>query len=152
MKLALQKEDIKLNLVSRTKEAVIKELVHFFTKRDNLLSQEEEIFNCVMEREKLQTTGIGKKIAVPHAKTEAVTQLYVIAGTSKEGIDFDSIDNLPTHLFFLIISPRSSSGPHVKALSTIAKLTSNEQLKNNLINAENEETFYNILKTGEQLL
>lgn len=144
MKLDLTPDDIKINLEAKNKEEALKELVHFLSSQNHLLNQEEEILNAVKEREILQSTGIGDFVAVPHAKTELVDKLYIIAATAKEGIDFEAIDEKPAKIFFLLVSSRSYSGPHVKALGVISKLLLDETIKNNLIQAETPGNFHEL--------
>lgn len=141
MKLDLKAADILIELNAESKDTAIDEMVNFLCERNGFADKAAAISETVKEREELQSTGIGLGVGIPHAKTEEVDKLYIIAATKKEGLDFDSMDNDPAKLFFMLISPRSYSGPHVKALSTIAKLMQDASIRKELLFSETAEEF-----------
>ena len=92
----------------------------------------EEILASLKQREETMSTGIGFGVAIPHARSSAVSQLTLVGGVSPEPVPFDSIDGEPVRLFFLIVGPESSAGQHVKVLSRIARLVKHENLREQL--------------------
>ena len=96
------------------------------------------------------STGIGHGIAIPHAKSPLVTDLSLVCGKSRIGIPFDALDGEPVSLFFLLIGPDSAAGPHVKALSRIARLVRRESVREALLAAETTEEFHQILVEAEE--
>ena len=85
-----------------------------------------------MARESLGSTAIGQGIAIPHAKSDSVTKLVAAFGLSKKGVDFDSLDGEPVNIFFLLLAPQDSAGPHLKALARIARLLKDKYFRDNL--------------------
>ena len=79
------------------------------------------------------STGIGKGVAIPHGKCKAVDKLVGVLGIKKEGVDFQSLDEQPVYLFFLLVSPLNVSGPHIRALAHISRLLRHDNLRKRLI-------------------
>jgi PTS system nitrogen regulatory IIA component len=118
----IRPEVVKVPLVSTNKPDVIRELVELL--RDaGLITDVEAVYDALMARESLGSTGLEQGIAVPHAKTPAVNSLTVALGISPRGIDFQAIDGNPSKLFFLLLAPPGQSGPHIEALADIARIT-----------------------------
>jgi mannitol/fructose-specific phosphotransferase system IIA component (Ntr-type) len=88
-------------------------------------------------------------LAVPHAKTPVVDRLYVAFGRAAAGIDFDSVDGGKATLFFILVSPRDVSGPHIKALAGISRLVKHEEFRAELIDCLDVKSFLNSLKRAE---
>ena len=97
----------------------------------------DAVLQAIQEREDLQSTGLESGIAVPHGKTPAVPSLRLAIGIAPDGIDFNSLDGVPSKLFFLLVAPPDQAGPHVEALGEIAKLAQSTAICRALINAEN---------------
>jgi mannitol/fructose-specific phosphotransferase system IIA component (Ntr-type) len=111
----------------------------------------EDILNEVLVREKVRSTGIGHGIAIPHARTALVKQLYCAAATSEKGIEYKALDGKPVSLFFLIISPDFTVVPHLNILSAISHLVSKKaKLSTELNSVESPEEFMEILKETEE--
>lgn len=125
---------VKVPLISDNKPAVLRELVQIL-KDAGKISDFEGVLEAIHKREDQGSTGLELGIAVPHAKTEAVQSLTIAIGISPEGIDFNSIDGKPSHLFFLMLAPTTQSGPHIEALAEIAKLSRSKAFCNTIINA-----------------
>lgn len=125
---------VKIPLESNDKPAVIRELVKAL-KDANEISDYDSALKAVQDRENKQSTGLVGGIAVPHAKTVAVASLKLAIGISPEGVDFDSMDKQPSKLFFLLLASPNMSGPHVEALSEIARLARSKSLIEALINS-----------------
>lgn len=119
------------DLKATDKENVIKELVTLL-KDIGEISDQEKIVEIIMEREKLGSTGIGQGIAVPHAKTNDVKQIVVAFGLSQKGVNFESLDEEPVYLIFLVLAPVEATGMHLKLLAKIARLLKDKVFRNSL--------------------
>jgi len=117
-------------------------VVHALETRDKIMA-------AVTEREKIMSTGIGCGLAVPHAKVDFLDEMLIAACSVKRGLDCDAIDQQPVYLLFLILSPASTVGPHIRALSAISRLLSDADIRRNLILAEDSAAFYAALVAGE---
>ena len=136
-----KKEYIIEALKAKSKRAVLAELSEIFT-RDHAGIQSEAMIEVLLEREKLGSTGIGDGIAIPHGKLKGLESLVISFGRSREGIDFDSIDGRPAHIFFLLMAPESSTGQHLKALAKISRMLKDPEFRNDLLSAKNAEELY----------
>ena len=128
---------IESDMKSTTKTDAIRELVALL-KRAGSITQEDAVAEVVLEREELGTTGIGEGIAVPHGKSGAVESLLAAFGRSVRGIDFEALDNQPVHLFFLLVAPKNSTGPHLIALARISRLLKNRDFRKALMDAKDK--------------
>ncbi|MXZ75390.1 MAG: PTS sugar transporter subunit IIA [Gemmatimonadetes bacterium] len=131
----LDENAILVNLKATQKQEVIEELAAALTESGRI-SDNREVLQAVLEREKIMSTGIGKGVAIPHGKCKAVDRLVGVLGIKKEGVDFQSLDEQPVYLFFLLVSPLNVSGPHIRALAHISRLLRHDNLRKQLIAAE----------------
>lgn len=143
----LQKEAIVSNLKSRDKKGVVAELAAPVSRIAGL--DPDELVRILMERERLGSTGIGGGIAIPHGKIKAGS-LTVGFGLSRMGVDFESVDGRPAHIFFLLITPENSTGLHLKLLARISRTLKNEPFKERLLNASGADEIFNIIKDEDE--
>ena len=136
---------IKTPVVSKDKPDVLRELVQIL-KDAGEIDDFDSALKAVQDREDKMSTGLEKGIAVPHATTNAVSSLKLAIGIAPEGIDFDSMDKEPSKLFFLLLAPPGQAGPHVEALSEIAKLANSTSFCKALINADNAQEVVDLMK------
>jgi PTS system nitrogen regulatory IIA component len=136
-----KKEYIIEELKANSKRAVLGELSEIFTRYHTGI-QNEAMVEVLLDREKLGSTGIGDGIAIPHGKLKGLDSLVISFGRSREGIDFDSIDGKPVHIFFLLMAPESSTGQHLKALAKISRMLKDQEFRNSLMSAKNAEEIY----------
>ena len=136
---------VKIPLVSKDKPDVLRELVQIL-KDAGEIDDFNIVLKAVQEREDKQSTGLEKSIAVPHAKTAAVSSLKLAIGIAPQGIDFDSLDGELSKLFFLLLAPPGQAGPHVEALAEIAKLASSTSFCKALIRSENAQEVVELMK------
>jgi fructose-specific phosphotransferase system IIA component len=136
---------VKIPLVSNDKPDVLRELVRILKDADEI-DDFDTVLKAVQEREDRQSTGLEKGIAVPHAKTTAVSSLKLAIGIAPEGIDFDSLDGEPSKLFFLLVAAPDQSGPHVEALAEIAKLANSKSFCKALIRSDNAQEVVELMK------
>ena len=113
---------IKVPLVSTSKPEVIKELIQVL-KAAGKIGDIAKVYEAVMKREDMGSTGLEKGIAVPHAKTDQVKTLTIAIGVAPSGVEFDATDGNKSKIFFLILAPPDQSGPHIEALADIARIT-----------------------------
>jgi len=144
----LQKDAIVSNLKSRDKKGVVSELAAPVSHIAGV--NHEELVRILMERERLGSTGIGGGIAIPHGKIKAPGSLTVGFGLSRKGVDFESMDGRPTHIFFLLITPENSTGMHLKLLARISRILKNEPFKERLLNASGADEIFNIIKDEDE--
>ena len=116
----LPKKNVILNLTGKTKLEIIEELLGKMEKL-SLIKDYHTALHDILAREANHSTGLENGIAIPHAKTEATEKLCMVFGVKKEGVDFKTLDDKPAHLFFLVLSPLNTSGPHIQALALITR-------------------------------
>lgn len=141
----LTPEVIKVPLVSRNKDEVLKELVEILAKAGKI-SNLERALDAIKKREDMGSTGLEEGIAVPHAKTDTVDKLTMAIGISPDGVEFDALDGKPSHIFFLMLAPPDQSGPHIQALAEIARMARSKAFINALKNAKSSEEVLNLFK------
>jgi len=141
----LNDKAISANLGAQTKEAIIRELVELLVKAQ-VIKDKEKLIKILLEREALGSTGVGQGVAIPHGKSESVKQLVAAFGLSHKGVNFDSLDGEPGYIFFLLVAPEDSAGPHLKALARISRLLKDKYFRDTLRNAPDEKTILKIIK------
>jgi fructose-specific phosphotransferase system IIA component len=117
----LDKRSIKLDVESVEKEDVLKELVEALAGAKEI-GDKKSIVKALIERESLGSTGIGQGIAIPHGKTDKIGELIAVLGISRKGVNFEALDGEPVYIFFLLVAPKDTAGPHLKALAQISRL------------------------------
>jgi PTS system nitrogen regulatory IIA component len=140
----LTESSIVADLQAKTKAEALDVLVDAMTKTHNTLNK-SDILQVLLEREKLGSTGIGDGVAIPHGKSAALTQIVSGFGLSKRGIDFDSLDGKPAHLFFLLVAPEDSAGTHLKMLARISRMLKNLDFRKRLLGANSQHEIYQII-------
>jgi fructose-specific phosphotransferase system IIA component len=141
----LNVNQIKLELTSKTKQEVIREMVKVLDENDKLLDKDKYL-QAVLDREKEFSTGIGMGIAIPHGKSSGVKEPALMFGRSMGGIDYESMDDEPAQLFFLIAVPEESSDEHLKILSQISRKLMHKELRESLMKASSAEEIITLLE------
>ncbi|NIA23145.1 MAG: PTS transporter subunit EIIA [Proteobacteria bacterium] len=139
-----------LHLKAKDKKGVLEELSNACYER-GFIDNPEELFRTLMEREKVITTGIGRNVALPHARTDVVKRLHLIFAKSDTGVDCDSLDGKPVYLFFLFIGPNKENKEYIKILAEISRLVRIEQVRKTLLESKTEEDVFRIIKENEKL-
>jgi fructose-specific phosphotransferase system IIA component len=145
----LDESVILVDLRAADKRGVIEELTAALTAAGKI-SDQDGVLQAVLEREKIMSTGIGKGVAIPHGKCNAVKELAGVLGIKKEGIDFHALDEQPVYLFFLLVSPTDVAGPHIRALAHISRLLRHDALRKKLIEAGSAREVLNLIAQEEQ--
>ncbi|WP_281512564.1 PTS fructose transporter subunit IIABC [Mammaliicoccus vitulinus] len=140
----LTKETIAMDLSATHKDQVIDELVSQLNQAGKL-SDEVTFKEAIHARESQSTTGIGEGIAIPHAKTDAVQSAAIAFGKSIDGVDYQSLDMQPAHLFFMIAAPAGGAQTHLDALAKLSGILMDENVRAELLQAKSEEEVLNII-------
>ncbi|MBL5833196.1 PTS sugar transporter subunit IIA [Bacillus sporothermodurans] len=131
-------ETIKLGIESTAKKEVVNELVNVLDQAGKL-NDKDKYEKAVLAREEQSTTGIGDGIAIPHAKTDAVKAPAIAFGRSTAGVDYESFDGQPSHLFFMIAASEGANNTHLEALSRLSSLLMKDVVRNKLMAASSPE-------------
>ncbi len=145
----LKVETINLDLVSRDKKGIIKELFSSLAKCNEVID-EKKCYDDLLERENLGSIGIGKGVAIPHAKTEGVEKIIMTIGISKKPIEYNSIDNEDVRIFFMFLSPVELSQEYLILLAKISRFIKEDKFREELLNAKTKEEIVDILKIREK--
>ena len=140
----LKKESVIADLLGDNKVKVIKEMTQCL-KKNNFIKNDQALFETLMEREKLGSTGIGENVAIPHGKSDEVTQIITVLARSKKGVEFESLDQKPVHFICMVIAPAHSTGQHLKVLARVSRIFKNQGIREEILKAENSDTIYSIL-------
>lgn len=142
----LSKKAIVTDIKSTKKEDVIRELVDALIGAGEVEKRHRnKLIEALMARETLGSTAIGQGIAIPHAKSDSVSKLVAAFGLSKKGIDFDSLDGDLAFIFFLLLAPQDSAGPHLKALARISRLLKDKYFRDTLRSCTDEKSIVKIV-------
>jgi len=131
----LVRQAVVLDLASGSKREVLAEMARALARAEPRLDA-ERLLEVLLERESLQSTGIGEGVAIPHGKLPGLDRLLASFARSRPGVDFESIDGQPTHLFFLLVVPEQSGGQHLKALARISRFFRDAAFRKHLLEAE----------------
>ncbi len=145
----LDKKAVKLDLQSTEKEDVLKELVDLLAEAQEI-GDKKGILKALVERESLGSTGIGQGIAIPHGKTDKVTELVAVLGISHKGVNFEALDGEPVYIFFLLVAPKDTAGPHLKALAQISRLLRDSYFCELLKRCKTAEEVYELIRREEE--
>ena len=140
----LDESAIVADLQAGTKKEALESLVEAMANANPAL-REEELLQVLLEREELGSTGIGDGIAIPHGKSQEISEIVSGFGLSKDGIEFDSLDGKPAHLFFLLVAPANSVGTHLKMLARISRMLKNVDFRQKLLEAGSQQDIYQII-------
>ena len=134
----ITKEVVKIPLQAATKEGVFRELVQLLADAGKV-SDTEVAYDALITREHLMTTALEDGICIPHAKTAAVSSIAIALGIAPPGMDCQSLDGKPSHIFFVILAPQEQSSQHIEALSEIAAATRSSAFRRLLLTAQSPE-------------
>ena len=141
----LSRDCVIVPLQHNEKHAAILELTELM-QINGKFANTREVFDAVIEREKLMSTGLGEGVAIPHARTDAVKNISAAIGISAEGIDFNAIDKKPVYIVVVILTPQKDSTPHLKFLAEMSKVLSKPQVRQKLTEAKSAEELYKVLE------
>jgi nitrogen PTS system EIIA component len=136
-------DSVVANLRSSSKKQALQELAKRAAEITGL--HERAIFEVLLERERLGTTGVGNGIAIPHGKLPNLERLYGLFARLGHPIDFDSIDEQPVDLIFLLLAPESAGADHLKALARVSRLLRDKGVCEKLRGTDNAEALFALL-------
>ena len=145
----IKEEAIELDLKSKNKNSVIKELYENI-KKLGLVKDEEGALKDLFAREEMGSTGIGKNVALPHAKTDAVDELIMTVGISREGIEYGGIDEENVNIFFMFLCPMDKTQEYLKTLARISRLIREDKFREKLIKSKTPNEIVEIILTEEK--
>ena len=149
----LDKSNIVLNLKPKSKRNIVSGMIdHLIQNKKIPKTDKKEIVKAVIQREGMGSTAIGNYIALPHARLDLIKGIIVCIGISKEGVDFDSLDQEPVNIIALLLSNQQEAGAHLKVLAFLARLLRDKYLIQRLKNAKDEEEILGLLGVQQQAI
>jgi len=139
------RQQVKADLKAESKHEVLEALAALLSSASGGTVDSEDVFRTLLDREKLRSTGVGSGVAIPHGKVPGLERLAMAVGVSHEGIDFDSTDGRPVHLFMALAAPVGATGEHLKALARIARVCSDEGFRRELTECRSDDEVYDAL-------
>lgn len=138
-------EGIIPSLKATTKKQSLQELASHAEKLTGI--SQRDIFDTLLQRERLGSTGLGRGLAVPHVKFRSLSQIVCIFARLEEPIDFEALDDEPVDLIFLLLAPEHASGDHLKALAKISRLLRQPEVSSQLRASKDRAAILNVLRT-----
>lgn len=148
LKSILTNETVALNLKGTTKEEIIDELLDMLVKAGKV-KDKAVAKACIMDREKKMSTGMKHGIAIPHGKTDSIDSLVACIGISEKPVDFDSLDQEPSQIFIMTLSPIDKTGPHLRFLAEVSLLFKSPEKRKQLLNAKTTQEVIDLLTISE---
>ncbi len=140
---------IDINVSAQDKSDAINKMIDLANNSGNILDL-EKVRKCVFEREKLVSTGVGKGFAIPHGKSDDISDIVAAFATLGEPIDFDSIDGEKVKYIFLLVGKDSMLNIHIKLLSRISRLMNKDEFREKLSAAKSKAEILKLFKDEEQ--
>ncbi len=137
-----------VDMKARTKKEALRELSQVLAGSVKGLDG-AGLLDMLLERETLGTTAMGDGIAIPHARVEALDRLLASFGRSRQGVDFDSVDGKPTHLFFLLVAPGREGSAHLLTLARLSRMLSSPEFRLKLLDVESNDDLFRALEEEE---
>jgi PTS system nitrogen regulatory IIA component len=144
LKNALSRDSIALNLTGSTKEAIIDELLDIAMKSGKVRDR-AKARAAVLERERRMSTGMKHEIAIPHGKTDTVSDLVACIGVAKKGVEFEALDREPCRIFIMTLSPADKTGPHLQFLAEVSLLFRSAEKRTAILNATSPDQVLAVL-------
>ncbi len=139
----LQTDMVFLDLKSGSKKQILSEISAKIAQKIN--KEETEIFQLILEREKLGSTGVGRGVAIPHARVDGLEKIIGAFTRLDEPIEFDAVDDQPVDLIFMLLAPEKSGSNHLKALSTVSRTFRSRDFCEELHNYNNPQDIFDLL-------
>lgn len=148
----LMQDMIIAELKSQDREGVLKEMV-VFLKKKNKIAKNKELFEKLLQREKLGSTAIGEGVAIPHCKMKGIKNPVVMLAVSKKSVDYQSLDGKPTYVFFLVVSSPDNPSLNLQILAAIAHLVrKSSSLEKKILRAESISSILDVIRKEEEKL
>lgn len=144
----LSEDLVVARLEGETKNDIIDAMVELVAASPKVLDK-EKVRAAIFEREKIMSTGVGNGFAIPHGKTDAVGDIVAAFAVTAEPIDYDSLDEKPVRLVFLLVARDNMVGPHIKLLSRISRLMNKEEFRSRLLTSQSPKQILELFKQEE---
>lgn len=132
------------NLQAVNKRGVLEEMAAVLVSGHDEITV-ANVLEVLLERERLGSTGIGDNIAIPHGKVPQLPRMLLAFGRSLKGVDFDSMDGKPSHIFFVLLAPVNSTGLHLKALAKISRMLMSQVFRDSLMGSGGAEDILRLI-------
>jgi PTS system nitrogen regulatory IIA component len=139
------------DLAGADKTAVLRELATHLARANGAIDA-DRLVEVLWERERLGSTAIGDGIAIPHGKMPGLSGVVGAFGRHPAGVDFESLDGSPTHLFFLLVAPEDSVGQHLKALARVSRLLKDRSFRERLLAAPDRGALFRLVREEDEKL
>lgn len=147
----LSKNAMTVNIKGTDKDSILKELVELLINSEEVdKKNRNKLVELLKTREELGSTAIGQGVGIPHAKSDCISKLVAAFGVSRKGVNFDSLDGEPVYIFFMLLAPQDSAGPHLKALARISRLLKDKYFRESLKSAPDEKTVLRIIQQEDE--
>ena len=143
----LKKNNILVKPNAKNRWEIIEEMVELAVKNKEISHDDAvTVKNALIEREKSMSTGIGNGVAIPHCSTSKVNSIITVMALTPKGLNFESIDNEPVKIVILLIVPKDKLTQHIKTLANIAKMMSDAELREKLLEQKTSDSILKTLK------
>lgn len=147
LKKVLTRDSVRIGLSGTTKNEIIEELVGIIVENGNNLDR-EALLQAVLDRESQMSTGMKNGIAIPHGKTDSVSDLHAVIAVSAQPVEFECLDKNPARIFVMTISPASHTGPHLQFLAEVSGLLTKEDLREKILASKSSDELLSIFLQG----
>ncbi|HEX9828730.1 MAG TPA: PTS sugar transporter subunit IIA [Bacteroidota bacterium] len=144
----LNEQVVRVNLPGTNKAEIIDAMITLAAAQEKVLDK-QKMRDAILEREKIMSTGVGSGFAIPHGKTDAVSDIIGAFAVTAQPIDYQSLDEQPVRIVFLLVGRDNMVGPHIKLLSRISRLMNKEEFRNRLIGAKTSQEILEIFRQEE---
>ena len=140
----LHPERVRIGLVLPDKEAAMRAVASLLTLPEGAAT-EEEVYEVLMQRERLASTGVGSGVAIPHGRFDGVSELRAAVAVCPAGVEFDAVDGRPVKILVGILGPRSMPQKHLAALAGVSRVLRDEAKRTKVLNALDNAEVYRVL-------
>ncbi|GAK55929.1 putative PTS IIA-like nitrogen-regulatory protein PtsN [Candidatus Vecturithrix granuli] len=145
----LSLDRIVVGVKNRDKIGILQELLEV-AATSGKIHNKEELLKSLLQREQIQTTGVGFGLAIAHAKSDDVEGVVLSVGLSEEGVDYDALDGKPAHIIFMLVSSPEKNTEYLSVLAKIARIFREEDFREAVMHAGSPEKVMNLLKEREE--
>jgi fructose-specific phosphotransferase system IIA component len=139
---------VRTDLPGSSKEEIINAMIDLAGSQ-KAVQDKERMRQAILDREKIMSTGVGSGFAIPHGKTDAVSDIVAAFAVTSQPIDYQSLDDQPVRLVFLLVGRDNMVGPHIKLLSRISRLMNKEDFRNRLLEAKSAQEILEVFRHEE---
>ena len=145
----LSQDRVIVGVKSSDKIGVIQELLEL-TSTSGKIRNKEKLLESILEREQLQTTGVGSGLAIAHAKTDEVEGVVLSLGISQDGVNYDSLDGKPVHIIFMLTASTNKNTEYLSVLAKIARIFKEQDFREAVMHAGSPAGVMNLIKQREE--